>query len=218
MNKNLWKLGASAVASAACLVALAGPASAATYNYDVEMVSGRISVGGIDFDTPGVGIEECEGGTTINGTINDTSGAMTGNLDISSPFVLPIFGGDYVLEAADSATGTYSAGSGTFAINFGSIDFTISEFDTSDCTAGEVVCDGTASLASTGGLYNGATLPLANPERIYVNASGQIDGVDSCDFPFNFFIGQGTDLSIGDNPNDDVPPTGTDPGAIFEQA
>lgn len=216
MKKHRLKFGAAALASAACLVGLASPASAAVSSYDVEMVSGRISVGSIDFDTPGVGIEECEGGTTINGTIDPATGVMTGNLDINAPFVLPIFGGDYVLEATDSTTGTYSGGS--FSLDFDSIDFAVRQFDSSTCTAGSVVCSGEASLATTtAGLYNGATVPLSTGEQIYVNADGQIDSVNSCSFPFNFFIGQGTSLSISDNPNDDVPPTGTDPGAIFEQ-
>src|SRR5699024_3889179 len=83
------------------ILGLAIPASAAPSQYDVEMTRGQISVGSTNFDTPGATPASCPGSTSISGEIDDMAGTITGELDIvSSDFVLPLFGGTYVLEAS----------------------------------------------------------------------------------------------------------------------
>lgn len=227
MHKTL-KLGAAVLAAATCLLAMTIPASATIHTYNVEMVSGRITVGTTTFDTPGVGITTCPGGTTITGTINDAGGthSITGTLSINAPFVLPIFGGNYVLLATGSATGTsstagtYNPATGTFSnLAFTNLAFTIRTYNATTCAAGTtIVCTGTASLTASGGLYNGATLPLSASEEIYVNATGTVVTRPSCSFPFNVFVTVGTTVTVGENPNHDHPPAGTpEPGAIFHQ-
>ena len=224
------RAGAVIVAALACLVAMASPASATTHTYNVGMESGRISVGTINFDTPGSGATGCPAstGTGITGTINDVTNVITGTLTITSLFALPWpFTGNYALIATGSGTGTWNNATGTFSsLTINPVAYTIRNVvvtgtgTTTVCTVGTtVVCSGTASLHASGGLYNGATLPLSTSEKIYVNATGTILTRNTpCNFPFSAIITVGTSLTLADNPNDDVAPAGTDPGAIFHQA
>lgn len=212
------KVGAAVLAAIACLFAMAVPASATVHSYSVTMVSGRIQVGSQTFDTPGSGVAGCPSGTTIAGTINDVSGAMTGSLNISSPFTLPALlgGGTYKLETTGAGTGTYNPGAGTFSLSNPSVTFTIKSLNSSTCATGAQVCTGTASLSSTGALYNGSTLPFSAGEGVSVTSGGSITSRGACSFPFTFFISSGTSISVSDNPNDDYAPVGTpDGGAIF---
>ncbi|HYI62123.1 MAG TPA: hypothetical protein VEW93_10000 [Acidimicrobiales bacterium] len=206
------------VMTAAVSVMMAAPSGATVHSYNMEMVEGSINVNDTMFQTPGVGIEECPGGTSITGTVNTTTNTVTGVLDIESPFVSPIDSEDYVLEATGTADthGTYNAGAGTFAnLHFTNITFVIAEFNTETCTTGTQVCTGTATLNVGGGLHNGATLPFATGEQMYVNGEGGVTNVtfSSCPSFVWFFLLSGADLSIGENT--DVTPT--PPGAIFEQ-
>ncbi|HEX7131262.1 MAG TPA: hypothetical protein VF228_01730 [Iamia sp.] len=238
-----------AVAVAAVVLATTGtgasPASATVHAYNVEMVSGAITVGGTTFNTPGSGVGTCTSATTIAGTINDASPfTVTSTLSISSPFMVPFFGA-WHLSATGTATtnGTYNPGTTTpptpptfSGLSFGtsSISFTIRNFNAGSCTVGTTLaCSGTASLAAvSGGPYASATLPLSadlnggtndegDGEMLFVNAGGQIDTRGACNFVFSGFIQVGNALTITDNTTDDYPPTGgtnnPDPGAIFEQ-
>ncbi|HEX7131263.1 MAG TPA: hypothetical protein VF228_01735 [Iamia sp.] len=238
-KSRILRVTAIVAVALAAVVSSASPASATVHPYNVEMVSGAITVGGTTFNTPGSGVGTCASATTIAGTINDASPfTVTSTVSISSPFTVPFFGA-WHLSATGTATtnGTYNPGTGTFSgLSFGtsSIAFTIRNYNATTCTVGTTVaCSGTASLTTvSGGLYATATLPLSNDlnggtndegdgEMIFVNAAGQIDTRGACNFVFSGFIQVGNALTITDNTTDDDPPTGgtnnPDPGAIFEQ-
>lgn len=244
-TSHALRAGAVVIAALACLTALASPASATVHTYNVTMESGRITVGSINFDTPGSGATGCTtppvGGTAITGTINDaaTTDNITGTLTISSLFNVAPFppfytGGNFALTVTGSATGTnagnYNATTGTFTqLAFTNLSYTIRTV--SSCTATTtVVCSGTAALTASGGLNAGSTLPLSASETVFVNATGTITSRNTpCTLPFSIIITTGTGLSLSDNPNDDwgpdtdsdgdADPDGItpDPGAIFHQ-
>lgn len=217
MKKRLGYRALVAVAALAAMsFAMATPSGATVHNYNMEMIEGSIDVNDTMFETPGVGIEECEGATSITGTINSTTGTVTGAINIAAAFVSPLDGNDYILEASGTANthGTYNSGTGEFTgLHFSNISFSLWGLNTDTCTTTSRVCVGTATLSVSGGLYNGATLPLATGEQIYVNGSGNITNVpfSTCQFIWWALL-SGADLAIG--PNTTI---GTSPGAIFEQ-
>lgn len=221
---RIGRVGATMVAALATVGALASPASATVHDYDVELVSGRTSVGSLAFDMPG-GVAGCSGATSIDGTIDDvaTTDNITGNLDSWAPFELFV-GGPYALTMTGAATGanagTYDASNRFFTgLVFPTVAFTVRNLNTGSCTLGTTtLCSGTMSLVTWGELYDGATMPLVNPESIRVNGTGWIDQRNACGFPLSVYFPVGAQVTFGDNPNDDVAPVGADGGAILRQA
>lgn len=200
------------------LLSLAAPApsGATVHEFEMLMVEGSVDVGNLMFETPDVGIEECESGLAFTGLINSTTGTVSGSTNIDVNFTWPFDGNHYTLVAhTESAAthGTYNAGTGTFSGLHAIFTFAIHTIDTVDCTTLETECVGTATLTISGGLNDGSTLPLSTGEQIYVNGVGAVTSVPfaTCRFIW-WLVLNGADLAIG--PNTTI---GTSPGAIFEQ-
>ena len=227
------RAGAAVVVALMCFAALAAPASADLSPYDVTMESGRLSIGTQSFDTPGSGATGCTPpaveGYAFYGALDDDptkAGDMNGALSIDTLFNVPAIppfytGGNFGLLATGTATGAssgdYDPATGTFSqLRFTNVSFTIRTV-TSCAMTTTVVCSGTASLTASGGLYNAATLPLGTSEKVYVNVTGTVVTRGTCALPFTTFVTAVAAISLGDNPNDDVAPSGTDPGALFHQ-
>lgn len=216
MSKKL--LTRAAVGAAMVVAVIAGtvlPASATTYNYNIEAQRMRITVGSTNFDTPGSTPATCIGSTGITGQIDDSAGTITGNLNIlSSDFSAPFAPGRYQLEATGTAnSGTYNAGNRTFNnLAFPQINFTIRSINTSTCTPGATVCSGTAQLTASGELDTGVTLPLSTGDKVLVNGTGKILTTSSCGFPWGLVVYPNASLTVGPNPS---PPGDTH--AIFGQ-
>ena len=233
-----YKVGALVVATVACLVTMAVPASATVHTHDISLESGRLSIGSVNFDTPGSWATGCTppavGGAEITGTVDDGSSTdnIAGTLTLTSLFNVPPFppfftGGNYALVATATATGTNAGNYNTTTDTFTGLAFTSFSFtfrNVSSCAPGTtVVCSGTASLTLSGGLFGGSSLPLAPSEVVYVNATGTVTSRNTpCTLPFSLIITTGTGVSLSDNPNDDygcggIPDGNTDPGSMFHQ-
>lgn len=192
------------------------PAVATTHSFDVVMIEGTIAADGLMFNVPGVGIEMCPEMTSISGTIDDTTGTMSGTLDFLIPFVSFLDDEHYVIQATGASTshGSFDPVEDDFdGLAFDDITFVISTLDTEMCEPVEQVCRGTASLTLGGALYNGADLPLSTGDQIYINGIGSLSApFSTCGFIW-FFLLNGADLAISENTSMSPPP----PGAIFEQ-
>ena len=208
---------AVAAASVVALIGVAGPASAATSSYNVNMTSGRISVGTTNFDTPGASPVVCVGTTGLSGTIDDTAGTINGTLNInSSEFTAPFTSGNFKLTATGTSnTGTYNAGTNSFSgITYNPISFTIQRINTTGCVVGATVCSGTATLTAAGALASGVTLPLVTGNDVIVNSTaGSIITTSGCGFPWSSVVKPGAMLALGANPAITPAPG----GAVFTQ-
>lgn len=215
-TKKTVKVLTPVAACLAALVMLAAPAVAVPSPFDIEAVEMRISVGGINFDTPSGNPVNCLGSTGISGEFDDSAGTIEGTIDIqSSDFVLPIFGGTYQLIA----TGTSASGTFNFPdfydMSFPDIEFEIWAVDTDTCTQVRSVCEGTAALTAAGTIL-GTPPPttLQTGDLVEVQAEGEITSTSNCAFPWNFVLGSLPEITVGANPNGSYYPL----GAIFEQA
>jgi hypothetical protein len=229
-KKTPRRLVATALGAVALVVFTAGPAAAYPFSFNTDMISGRIRVVGIvgaNFDTPGTSIPTCPAGVTgISGDVLSASGSdnMKVDVNINSPFDDPLSSNDYVLDATGTTgTGTNRGDFNDTSDTFGNVviplSFTIKSYNRATCTAGATVCFGTTTLTASGGSQSGAITPFDPGDRMYVNASGTLSMPGStCPGAIGFVVRNGASLTLGDNPNDDIPPNPPTPdlGAVFE--
>jgi hypothetical protein len=202
MRKHSMKWAVMMAGAVGALLMSANPAAATTHPFSLEPVAAIIDVGGVEFESPGSGIEECPPGTTsITGSINDTPNPDTVSSTVSfdTPFEEPIFGSYYYLDASGTGSGTDNGS--VMTVTYGTINFTIYEYSgPSECEIGDVACDGTATLTIQGSRTNPGSEPWPSFETgdsvTVGTTSGSIQVNGSCPFPINFAVYDGASLSI----------------------
>lgn len=196
-TRVLLALGAAILS----VLTMAAPAPASdVHDVHGEMHRGRIDVDGgagiINFDTPGSAVGDCEGSTEIRANFDyKTRSVDITGISIKAPFVLPIFGGNYQLEATGvtrSGRATWDHdGNHTWGPIDERLDFVIQDFNEETCEkdVGQV-CDGTVEMRFNGEVRNARD---AYPD-IYVRGE-TIESVDlrePCSFLWEFILGGAT--------------------------
>lgn len=214
-------------------VAIAGmvmgvePASATTYSVAADLEFGRrdlvTSLGTFNRDTPGTGVPGCPETKTLAADFDDVTNEVRNfTLGVKEPFVLPIFGGNYQLEAAgvERADGTWDPSSGAFAGATERFNLQIQNFNPTGCVKGAVICQaslemqfsGTTRHQHAGGPVEGPIPGATGPVWVRGTTTQAIALTGPCSAPFSFLL-PGATLRIDENPTD--PAHGTDPGAEY---
>lgn len=172
------------VAAAALLlwsvVAPTAPAGATTHPFDGAMLRGRFIVhtflGSYAFDTPGGG-HTCPSATSVTGEIDDVADEVHGEVVTDTAFVLPVFGGNYVLhtESDEIAPGTWYPTPEIFTGLLLDFTFTVRQLNVPACTLGSVQCSGDMQLEFLGGLVDQdpmvAPPPFVTGDEVFIRAS-----------------------------------------------
>lgn len=217
MRNRVRHGGVTMVAAIGAVLMLAMPAAATHHTVDLEMHSGRVSIGGVVmFEHPGGGIVGCPPPVWgLDGTVDDVAGTATVHLNVAEPFQNALFGLNF-LVISGTGTGVYNPVTKHVNVTI-AFTFQIQAYTGSTgappCTPGAIKCAGTGHLNLTVQLPN---LPVNPGATVYVNStSGSIiTVVPSCPFPLNLVMRPGAALTLAASPNIQPP----QPGAHYTTA